>query len=546
MMTRISNGEPVVYTHQCSDERKGHEMTYDELHDFAISCLKKGYADCGILTFDIHDPSPHAGDFTFRRGESLINVKVVCRDGDLTPEQDASPAEKQWLLDEYEQKGIFPRITYVYWFCFDAKDGKTALCGSDFCFKFLPMNWLPNETNIENQKYLSDLELARLYAHAWETLDCSSLIPYLDKDFHYGSEWVFDELPSRLEYLDYFKGKLETIKKPESHITVEIGRNDATENFGLLMTQNGNNSTFLEITTNDGLIQSARKSKVPPLYRPVSYADEICQVHGNHIGGVIEPEVFLRDHIQTVLSEASAGQTAKIDIRNNSGESAETTVVSLLYGSEQISLVSLLVQGEKSFEYRSTYPQMRGAPCSVVIDEVLEWSNRIEATILCHYKHWDFAFFATDYVFKKEFYKVGRTLTIDLAGLALYAEESPKGFEFTGQDAVNWLAKIGKQPTYTKNGDIEPVRFSLTEMVAFLMRDKTFPDEYEFQSPVRNIHEVNLLNVPFYVCDIDIFREDENGDVSIPLYLRQEFLHNLKAKMPVRGVLWLSGRVSEC
>jgi hypothetical protein len=45
------------------------------------------------------------------------------------------------------------------------------------------------------------------------TLDVSSLEPLLAEDFHYASQWVFDEIESKSAYLNYIVPKLEAIRK---------------------------------------------------------------------------------------------------------------------------------------------------------------------------------------------------------------------------------------------------------------------------------------------------------------------------------------------
>lgn len=50
-------------------------------------------------------------------------------------------------------------------------------------------------------------------AEAYQKYDASIINPYLAEDMHYASMWVFHEMTSKLEYMDYLVGKLETMKK---------------------------------------------------------------------------------------------------------------------------------------------------------------------------------------------------------------------------------------------------------------------------------------------------------------------------------------------
>lgn len=50
-------------------------------------------------------------------------------------------------------------------------------------------------------------------AEAYTKYDASIVEPFLSEDMHYASMWVFQELTSKQEYLDYLVGKLQTMKR---------------------------------------------------------------------------------------------------------------------------------------------------------------------------------------------------------------------------------------------------------------------------------------------------------------------------------------------
>ena len=54
------------------------------------------------------------------------------------------------------------------------------------------------------------------FAEAWNTLDISPIQGLLAKQFHYSSFWVFSEITSAEEYLDYLNGKFASIQKTGS------------------------------------------------------------------------------------------------------------------------------------------------------------------------------------------------------------------------------------------------------------------------------------------------------------------------------------------
>lgn len=63
----------------------------------------------------------------------------------------------------------------------------------------------------------------RAYAAMMNTLDASRLEPLLADDFHYASQWVFDEIESKNEYLNYIIPKLEAIRKSGTLAWAEMG-----------------------------------------------------------------------------------------------------------------------------------------------------------------------------------------------------------------------------------------------------------------------------------------------------------------------------------
>ena len=58
---------------------------------------------------------------------------------------------------------------------------------------------------------MEELFLKKL-AEAYQIYDASIIEDYLANNMHYASYWVFQELKSKEEYLDYLRGKLQTMK----------------------------------------------------------------------------------------------------------------------------------------------------------------------------------------------------------------------------------------------------------------------------------------------------------------------------------------------
>jgi hypothetical protein len=67
------------------------------------------------------------------------------------------------------------------------------------------------------------LEACRAYAKAMNTCSTSALKPWLSDEFTYSSQWVMEDLKGKDPYLDYLKGKFETIQRSGSSVWAEIG-----------------------------------------------------------------------------------------------------------------------------------------------------------------------------------------------------------------------------------------------------------------------------------------------------------------------------------
>ena len=68
---------------------------------------------------------------------------------------------------------------------------------------------------------MEELFLKKL-AEAYQTYDTSIVEEYLANDMHYASYWVFQELTSKEDYLDYLRGKLQTMKNSGTTFEFQI------------------------------------------------------------------------------------------------------------------------------------------------------------------------------------------------------------------------------------------------------------------------------------------------------------------------------------
>ena len=271
---------------------------------------------------------------------------------------------------------------------------------------------------------------------------------------------------------------------------------------------------------------------------------QMYQTHGDHIAAVMDTESFIKDFLQQVLSESKLLNKVQTDVMLEDPEPYRTDVFSLQYGEPDLGFAAIIAtdKARTSNQFVSAYPVYYGKTLRVKVETVWVWSNRMEATVRCSYRSFSFSFFATDYFMHKDVYIPGKEIEIKVGAWGLRVEEADHGFSFEGQKAIDWLAKTGQKPDYDEQGKVIPIRFSTENLVAFFDLNKKCPDEPEFQSPAGDMHKRSLLGVDFWETDIFIHRE--HFDVKIPLLFRIDMLADATAGMPLRGYMWIVGKIS--
>jgi len=71
------------------------------------------------------------------------------------------------------------------------------------------------------------LEACRAYARMMNTCDWSHIVGWLNDDLKYNSSWVKEEMIGKDNYLNYIKGKIETLKRSTRQVWAEIAYTDA-------------------------------------------------------------------------------------------------------------------------------------------------------------------------------------------------------------------------------------------------------------------------------------------------------------------------------
>lgn len=281
---------------------------------------------------------------------------------------------------------------------------------------------------------------------------------------------------------------------------------------------------------------------------------ELYQNHGDHIEAIMPTNVFISHYLRDILQKSKINDSVRTETSTENMDNEITDVYSLSYGEGSMSMLALLAKNSTSNtnDFVSIYPMLQNGDNSlkngnvhlVKIDNVVEWDSHLEATIYVSTEDFSFAFFATDYYKNKNLYKVGKEIIINLSALGMKVELAEKGFTFEGQQAIDWLSKIGEKPQYDENGNVEPVHFSTEKLVAFLAHDEKCPDEGEFQSPSLWEQNTSLLGINFVRVSISIHQTDNGKEFKIPLYFRKDMLPENSTNEPLRGWLWLTGSIA--
>lgn len=545
-----------IYTHECQPNEKGKPLSKAEMRAFFIDCLIKSYemrgSECIRHTPDFNSEA----DFSYNKfGKTVCGVIIL----------KLTKAEKEELFtilsDEDKFKDAFPQLykgyyeynSYpVFYFtnakCLDTEDG-SPVAGGRYEIEWNPVQPLYQYIPTSGPN-ISEFEMYQGYARSWETGDISFIKNYVNSWFKGESELSFESTTSKAEQIELIKSQHEKWEVRNIRITTRLIKDKDSGDSGILMMLNGKPTGFVVLEFRNYRI-SKSKTRVPPTnYVDWEVKHELYQTHGDHHAPFVvdkELPIFLTE----MLEKSSAYLTLETDMSFDDTE-INTKVASLKYPADKfcpdIAYLALIAYNPKENvnEFVTCYPYLKGSPVELEIIDVLEWSNKIEATIKCKYCRDDgddefvFHFFATDYYFNKDRYQIGEKICIALAASSGNAKEASRGFTFEGQKAIDFLAKTGRKPTYNENGEVEPVRFSTEQLVAFLPHDDKCPDMAEFQSPANRLVHDSFYQSSINVCFIKLHKD---LDLEVPLYFNNDF--NPKDGDPVTGWIWLSGRIAD-
>lgn len=262
-MKLIMNGEPYIFHHNCNINEKGLQMNFEEKRELLINNLLDIYGKCGM---DAQAYQNHNLSFWKKIFNNKIYPDIVINDFHSSKGCKAYyyVLPKGSTLDinriPTEIQGSWVKIIYGSVFCLDKQQSDLYIKGCSYASQYFSEAVFPKQNNSLCTPKSSDKELAEIYTKAWVELDITNLYQILDKNFHYDNDSIFDDMASRDEYLDYLKGKFNTLRKTKSVIKVQLGKNGETGDWATIVKQIQNDGTpivcgfFLKCS--NGLINS--------------------------------------------------------------------------------------------------------------------------------------------------------------------------------------------------------------------------------------------------------------------------------------------------
>ena len=280
---------------------------------------------------------------------------------------------------------------------------------------------------------------------------------------------------------------------------------------------------------------------------------DVNQGHGNHIDCLSDTEntaEFLSTWLAATIEKGNKAfatpEPVDCDFGDDSPKREKIFYVSrdeplhlmVLIGADEVNKRNVVVSG---------YPEFDGAEVAVKLTDIHEWAAGVEATLegkVLGAAERPIAFFDTRYAMNKGRYEIGKTYKFRISAFAYRADvlpEKDREFRLEGDKAVEHRKRMGDEQQYDKDGNPEPVIFRMEEMVAYLPRWNSYPDDAEFQSPVfGGPRSISTFGTSFWSIDIAIAREDE--EVVVPLIAKKSLFQNPPMTHdPVRGILWLQG-----
>lgn len=237
---------------------EGDQITKAEFQQFAMETLFNEYKIRGV------DVSQNL-DYNLKEINFYINsthdkIGLIVRPTEYSFDEDFSN-----IISKAKENNITLRLALAHFTTFQdrgfdwekVKIGENGFRKGNFpiyLIRFEFISLIPDDfpKSVEIQGHN---ELIEIFAEAWNSLSTDKITKYLDPNFHYYSDWVFDILPSRNEYIKYLNGKFNTLKEHNLQPEFEVVENEKNEK-ALLFNQNGEKA-FFYIKTDNGKILMA-------------------------------------------------------------------------------------------------------------------------------------------------------------------------------------------------------------------------------------------------------------------------------------------------
>lgn len=233
------------------------------------------------------------------------------------------------------------------------------------------------------------------------------------------------------------------------------------------------------------------------------------------------------------------------------GNVVNVPTIGVKYVKEGVGIQGIILCHTEENELRSLFPAFYdGTAIELELTKIDEFSNGVEAVLTGENEHGELRFHNIDYYAWRNKYNIGEKYTFQIAALAYKAEvvsEEGREFEICGDDAIKFYTELGNEVEYLEDGSVKPIKFGAAELVALLQNDDAYPSDGEFQSPIQGrVSTKDFFGCPLYRIPILVLRDVESEGTEIPLYAKSNFFdHKPRSGEPVRGYLWLTGRLEK-
>lgn len=259
MMQNIRNGQPVVFKHDCPIERNGKKMSENEYNSFLEDMIYKcfSFAELNLVRLPKANESKGLRSLLFKKKQvSPIYRLPRCLGGDgncdFVIAKSVQEIEDLCFLEssDFEKNYTKDNGNWLKAIGVNADNidhPGEYINGDRYTIQIYTKNMYPKQENKPLTNPLSDNNLVYQVGEAWRTLNTDVLAPYLDKDLHYSSDFVFTEISSREEYLEYLTGKFNALS--------EEYRNNIKVNYGINGEENINkiDGVFIKIGEEDSV-----------------------------------------------------------------------------------------------------------------------------------------------------------------------------------------------------------------------------------------------------------------------------------------------------